>query len=94
MGVTDKKLAISWLKKSGPGIRVVRKMSIHTNKKDHIVEIQQNNDSGQSEKDPVKKSHLPRAHFLRGKFRMFGHYVHAQFLLLAIVELLLIIGTN
>jgi sugar transferase (PEP-CTERM system associated) len=41
-----------------------------------------------------KKRHLPRAHFFRGKFRLFGHYIHAQFILLALVEFCFLIGAN
>jgi len=33
---------------------------------------------------------LPRFHCCKGKFQLFGHYVHAQFLLLLAVELLLV----
>ncbi len=33
---------------------------------------------------------LPRFHCCKGKFRLFGHYVHAQFLLLLAVEFLMV----
>lgn len=35
-----------------------------------------------------------RFRFCRGKFRLFGHYVHAQFLLLAVVEASVLISAN
>jgi len=76
-------------------VRDVGKMSFQPNKKNNIVEIQQTPNPDQSEMDPVKnKAYMPRAHFLRGKFRLFGHFIHAQFLLLAIVELSVLIGAN
>ncbi len=37
---------------------------------------------------------LPRARGITGKFRLFGHYVHAQFLLLALSELAVIFSTS
>jgi hypothetical protein len=37
---------------------------------------------------------LPRARGITGKFRLFGHYVHAQFLLLAVSELAVIFSTG
>ncbi|MEA1890430.1 MAG: TIGR03013 family XrtA/PEP-CTERM system glycosyltransferase [Pseudomonadota bacterium] len=41
-----------------------------------------------------KKRHIPRAHFFRGKFRLFGHHIHAQFILLALLELSFLIAAN
>ncbi|MDF1831230.1 MAG: TIGR03013 family PEP-CTERM/XrtA system glycosyltransferase [Porticoccaceae bacterium] len=37
---------------------------------------------------------LPRARGITGKFRLFGHYVHAQFLLLAMSELVIIFSIS
>jgi sugar transferase (PEP-CTERM system associated) len=41
-------------------------------------------------KDARASAHRVKLHFCHGKFRVFGHYVHAQFLLLAFVEFLLL----
>ena len=73
-------------------------MNSRVNKKNNIVELQSRSsvDAATSNKDwnnPVKR-HLPRAHFFRGKFPLFGHYIHAQFIVLAIVELCFLIGAN
>ncbi len=44
--------------------------------------------SGEATLPISRKTEFPRFHCCRGKFRLFGHYVHAQFLLLALVEFL------
>lgn len=61
-----------------------------------LVDETQPPDSTLVDKEPVmsKKRHLPRTHFFRGKFRLFGHCIHAQFILLAIVEFSVLIGVN
>ena len=71
-------------------------MSRNTKKTtNNIVELK-SLESPHIEKESIKtrQRHMPRAHFFRGKIRLFGHCIHARFILLAIVEFLTLIGAN
>ena len=66
-------------------------------KKSNIVELKSPEPADaakESIKQTKKRHHLPRAHFFRGKIRLFGHCIHARFILLAFVEYFTLIGAN
>lgn len=71
-------------------------MSDSANKiKNNVVELR-TPDAAQADTDSMKlnKRHMPRAHFFRGKIRLFGHYIHARFILLAFMEFSFLVAAN
>ena len=57
-------------------------MSDSSNKiKNNVVELR-SPDAVRADKGSMNlsKKRVPRAHFFRGKLRLFGHYIHARFI--------------
>ena len=71
-------------------------MSDSANKiKNNVVELR-SPDAVRADNDSMKlnKRRVPRAHTFRGKLRLFGHWIHARFILLALMEFSVLIAAN
>ena len=66
-------------------------------KKSNIVELKSpepEDTAKESINQPKTRHRLPRDHFFSGTLRLYGHCIHARFILLAFVEYITLIGVN